>query len=262
MVASGGYGPPYNLLSMVSMVKFRNRWLVVGVGLSLGSLVLLTGCDLPSPDETRPPGEGISLGANAAPETNAADVNNLYRGTGQHIIAFGDSITAGAGVGPQAAYPQLLSEALGVPVLNRGRSGDTTATALARLQQDVIDADPWLVIIGLGGNDYLRQVPIAETAQNLRTIITTLQGAGAIVVLLGMDVDPFNGGYETLYQTLAQETQAYLIPEVLEGLNDSRYLYDRIHPNQAGHQILADRVAVGLDPLLAEATWPTVRSNP
>ncbi|PSR18495.1 hypothetical protein C8255_07045 [filamentous cyanobacterium CCP3] len=52
------------------------------------------------------------------------------------------------------------------------------------------------------------------------------------------------------------ETQAYFIPGVLEGLNDTCYLYDQSHPNQAGHQILAARVAEGLQPLLEQATRP------
>ncbi|MBW4604880.1 MAG: methyltransferase domain-containing protein [Calothrix sp. FI2-JRJ7] len=64
------------------------------------------------------------------------NVNNLRRGAGSQIIAFGDSITAGAGVGTRAAYPSVLSSTLGLPILNIGRGGDTTATALARLQQD------------------------------------------------------------------------------------------------------------------------------
>ncbi|OKH50264.1 arylesterase [Phormidium tenue NIES-30] len=171
-------------------------------------------------------------------------------------MALGDSITAGAGVGLGAAYPNLLSQTLDLPIINRGRSGDTTEAALNRLQQDVIEADPWLVIVGLGGNDYLRQVPPAQTEENLRQIVTRLQQAGAIVVILGMDVSPFNGSYKGLYQRVAKDTHAHLIPGVLEGLNDPRYLYDEIHPNQAGHEILAERVAEGLQPLLDAAILP------
>lgn len=216
------------------MRKTFKAWFV---SLSFGWLLLLTGCQ-----------DDINV--------VREDVNNLHRGTGTQIIAFGDSITAGAGVGTQSAYPNVLSQTLGLPIVNKGRGGDTTGTALNRLQQDVIQADPWLVIVGLGGNDYLGQVPLAQTEKNLRQIVTRLQQEGAIVVVLGMNVKPFNGNYEKLYQRVANDTQAYLIPGVLEGLNDPRYLYDKIHPNQAGHQILANRVAEGLKPLLDKATLP------
>lgn len=226
------------------MRNILNAWfVVVGFG-----LLVLAGCDAP-----KGPGPGQPAAQPMVKQQDTAarpEVNNLDRGAGEQIIAFGDSITAGAGVGPQAAYPSLLSQTLGLPVVNLGRNGDTTETALNRLQQDVISADPWLVIVGLGGNDFLRQVPLAQTEQNLREIVTRLQQQGAIVVVLGMNVYPFNGDYEALYQRVATETQAHLIPGVLEGLNDTRYLYDQIHPNQAGHQILANRVAEGLQPLL------------
>ncbi|MGF1519336.1 MAG: GDSL-type esterase/lipase family protein [Nodosilinea sp.] len=223
------------------------------VSLSFGGLLLLTACNNPQssavdqPDATTP---------SEASEPLGEDVNNLRRGSGSQIIALGDSITAGAGVGPEAAYPNLLSQTVDLPIVNQGKGGDTTAAALNRLQQDVIDADPWLVIVGLGGNDYLRQVPPAETEANLRQIVTRLQQSGAIVVLLGMDISPFNGNYEGIYQRVANDTQAHLVPGVLEGLNDARYLYDQIHPNQAGHEILASRVAEGLQPLLEAATLP------
>ncbi len=206
------------------------------VSLSFGWLLLLTGCQRDM--------------------IVREDVNNLNRGTGTQIIAFGDSITAGAGVGTQAAYPTVLGSLLGLPIVNQGRGGDTTATALSRLQQDVIQANPWLVIVGLGGNDFLQQVPLAQTEQNFRQIVTRLQQQGAIVVVLAMNVKPFNGNYGKMYQRVTNDTQAYLIPGVLEGLNDPRYLYDDIHPNQEGHRILANRVASGLKPLLDKAKKP------
>lgn len=67
--------------------------------------------------------------------------------------------------------------------------------------------------------------------------------------------------YQGMYQRVANDTQAHLIPGVLEDLNDARYLYDQIHPNQAGHEILASRVAEGLQPLLEAATLPAKMAN-
>lgn len=228
------------------------------MSLSLGSLLLLTTCPGPQSSAIDQPNSNT---LNETSEPLGEDINNLRRGSGAQIIALGDSISAGAGVGPESASPNLISQTLELPIVNQGRNGDTTATALSRLQQDVIDADPWLIIVGLGGNDYLQQVSPAETEANLRQIVTRLQQAGAIVVILGMDVSPFNGNYEGLYQRVANDTQAHLIPGVLEGLNDVRYLYDQIHPNQAGHEILASRVAEGLQPLLEAANLPENLSN-
>lgn len=228
------------------------------MSLCLGGVLLLTACNDPQSSAIDQPDTNT---LSEASETLSEDVNNLRRGSGEQIIALGDSITAGFGIGPEAAYPNLLSQTLDLPIVNQGKSGDTTAAALNRLQQDVIAADPWLVIVGLGGNDYFRQVPPAQTEANLRQIVTRLQQAGAIVVILGMDISLYSSNYEGLYQRVANDTQAHLIPGVLEGLNEPRYLYDQIHPNQAGQQILANRIAEGLQPLLQDATLPPHLSN-
>lgn len=118
------------------MRKRLKAWFVIGgVG-----LLVLAGCDGPKgPVSDHRAAQPIVQQQDTAA---GADVNNLYRGAGEQIVAFGDSITAGAGVGPQAAYPSVLSQKLGLPIVNLGRGGDTTATALNRLQQDVIPADP------------------------------------------------------------------------------------------------------------------------
>jgi len=194
------------------------------------------------------------------PET----VKNLKAGAGTQIIALGDSITAGYGVAQTEAYPSVLSRQLGIPIVNRGVSGDTTAMALSRLQKDVISAQPWIVIVGIGGNDFLRRIPKTETEQNLRQIVTTIQQQKAIVVLLGMNLSLPELGlardeYNELVQRVAKDTQAYLIPDVLKGIIDNPQYrqQDIIHPNAAGQKLLAVRVAQGLKPLLADATFPS-----
>ncbi|HEU4887333.1 MAG TPA: GDSL-type esterase/lipase family protein, partial [Thermoanaerobaculia bacterium] len=113
-----------------------------------------------------------------------AQVKNLTS-PGSSIITFGDSLTSGYGAGPGEDYPSGLSKHIRVPVVNAGRSGDTTQSALARVDEDVLAASPRIVIVGLGGNDYLGGVAIGTTESNLRTIVRKIQGGGAMVVLLG-----------------------------------------------------------------------------
>lgn len=185
------------------------------------------------------------------------NIKNLQAGSGDKIIVLGDSIASGYGVSKTESFPSILSRLLKLPIVNRGVAGDTTADGLNRLQKDVLSASPWLVIVELGGNDYLRKIPISETKENLKQIITQIQAQKAIVVLLGINtgvVDP----YQTMYANLAEETQAYLIPQIFTGiLNDSQYRQDDvIHPNAAGHQKLAERVATALKPLLEQAKKP------
>ena len=93
--------------------------------------------------------------------------DSIDSGTGENIYILGDSITAGFGLKQEQAYPYLLSQKINLPVVNRGVSGDRTADGLARLSEDVLVEKPWLVIVALGGNDFLKKVPKTETEQNL-----------------------------------------------------------------------------------------------
>src|SRR5207248_3851927 len=97
---------------------------------------------------------------------------------GANLIAFGDSLTAGYGANPGEDYPTRLSALIGEPVINAGVSGDTTGSALARLNADVLARDPRVVIVGLGGYDVLGGVPIARTEPHLRELVPRDEGAG------------------------------------------------------------------------------------
>ena len=118
---------------------------------------------------------------------------------GSSVIAFGDSLTSGYGASAGEDYPSRLSAMSGVTVVNAGRSGDTTESALARIDTDVLARDPRIVIVGLGGNDFLRSVPLATTEANLRTNVRKIQGGGAMVVLLGFRFPSLNADYGAMY---------------------------------------------------------------
>lgn len=183
-------------------------------------------------------------------------VRNLEGPPVKRIAAFGDSLTEGTGVERSQAWPAQLETILGIPVDNFGRAGDTTASGLDRLDE-VLETKPRLVIVGLGGNDFLRQVPRDETERNLAAIVKRFQDGGAMVVLLGMNLGLFTDEYSPICERVAGATGAWLIPKVLKGVLDkpSKRQDDRIHPNAAGHRVMAEKIAKGLRPLL-ERTNP------
>ena len=183
----------------------------------------------------------------------AAKVTNLAS-RGSNIIAFGDSLTAGYGASPGEDYPSRLSSILGLTILNAGKSGDTTETALARIDSDVLARDPRIVLLGLGGNDFLQSVAIATTEANLRTIIHKIQTAGAMVVLLGYRFPSLNANYEKMYERVAKEEGCLLIPNLLHGIEtDASLKSDEIHPNARGYQLIAERVAGPIRKLIRRA---------
>jgi lysophospholipase L1-like esterase len=161
---------------------------------------------------------------------------------GQTIVCFGDSLTYGTGAGKEMDYPSQLSKLLGIPVINAGVAGDTTASALTRLEEDVLSKAPDLVLITLGGNDLKNGVPRDRTFENLRMIVASIQDTGAKVIIGGIRFPMRDRGFGRAYAELADETDAVLIPDIFEGIMGNRKLMsDPIHPNDAGYKLMADK---------------------
>lgn len=169
------------------------------------------------------------------------------------VVAFGDSITAGVGTSGDNDYVSVLSNRTGVAIINAGRSGDTTASALARIDSAVLARDADIVIVFLGGNDLLQGVPVQQRIANITTIVQQIRGDGAAVILVGVGsgaIDPFEGALPGI----ASQTSSTLVPAVLDGiLGVPGLMTDLIHPNNAGHAIIADRIEPALRAALAAA---------
>jgi acyl-CoA thioesterase-1 len=177
------------------------------------------------------------------------------------IVALGDSLTAGLGVAADEAYPALLEDRLrraGLPyrVVNAGVSGDTSAGGLRRLDW-VLRSGPEVAIVALGANDGLRGVPVATLRDNLTAIVTTLQARGVRVLLIGMRLPPNYGrvyadAFAETFRLVARRTSTSFLPFLLDGVGGEPSLNqaDGIHPNAAGHRVVAERVWPALKPLL------------
>jgi len=177
------------------------------------------------------------------------------------ILAFGDSLFAGYGLGEGESYPARLEVALrakgiNARVTNAGVSGDTTAAGLQRLGFvfDNPGSPPDLAIVELGGNDLLRGLSPAETRKNLEAILVELQKRKIPVLLMGMRAPPNLGSdyvaeFDGIYPALAEQYGAALVPFFLEPVYDKPQLIqpDRIHPTAEGIEAIvaatADEVA-------------------
>lgn len=173
-----------------------------------------------------------------------------YPSKGTDIIAFGDSLVAGVGASPGRDFVSLLSQKIGQPIVNLGKSGDTTAGGLARLGE--LDAyKPKVVIVLFGGNDYLQRVPQEQIFDNLTEIVESIQAKGAIVLLLGVRGGLLNDHFDTGFKKLHTTRDTAYVSDVLDGLlGKQEYMSDEIHPNDAGHARIAERVYPTLAPLL------------
>lgn len=168
-------------------------------------------------------------------------IKNYPPATGS-IVAFGDSLVEGVGSPSTEGFILPLSEMLGEKIINMGVSGDTTVDGLNRLDK-LIAEKPRVVLILLGGNDYIRKISSEKTFNNLRTIINTVQESGAVVVLLGVRGGLLSDSYEKSFEKLAEETGSAYVPDVLDGLfGRPALMSDAIHPNTEGYQRIAEKV--------------------
>jgi len=160
----------------------------------------------------------------------------------QTIVAFGDSLVQGVGSTEGNDFVSVTSRKLGVPIINKGRSGDTTESALERIGE-VLALDPGVVIVVLGGNDYLRRVPKETTFKNLEEIIKKFKDNGTIVVLFGTRGGALRDTYEEDYARLAKKSKVIYIGNILRGLLGNKELMsDQIHPNDAGYARISGRL--------------------
>ena len=182
------------------------------------------------------------------------------------IVFLGDSLTAGFGVERSEAFPALIADkirAAGLPfeVENAGLSGDTSAGGLRRIDwllQRPVD----VLVVELGANDGLRGLDLKSMKANLQAIIDKAKAKNPAVkiVLAGMQVPPnlgaeYASGFQRVFSELARDNNAVLIPFLLEGVGGQRELNqaDLIHPNPAGHRIVADLVWRTLEPILRQS---------
>lgn len=171
--------------------------------------------------------------------------------SGENIISFGDSLTYGTGATEGMDYPSQLSRMMSRPIINAGVPGDTTASAVARLEKDVFSRSPQIVLITLGGNDLKNGVAKEEARHNLKIIIKSIQDLGALVVIGGIEVPFWGKGFGEVYKQLSDELGAVLIPNIFEGIMGNRELMsDRIHPNDAGYTIMAKKFYDAVKPYL------------
>jgi acyl-CoA thioesterase I len=167
------------------------------------------------------------------------------------VVFLGDSITSGHLLPKEQAFPHRVGAALGVRIVNAGISGDTTGNGLGRLERDVLAERPDLVVVELGVNDALGQLPADRTIANLRAITRRIREHGAGVVLLHIRLPQLGvGGHPGALLEIARTEGATLVENFLDGVVPE-LSYDGLHPDAAGQAALADRLLPVLRDALA-----------
>jgi acyl-CoA hydrolase len=172
---------------------------------------------------------------------------------GSTVLAFGDSVTFGTGAGPGEDWPTLLAAATGWRIVNAGVPGDTAQNGRERIVGLLAEHHPALVIVEIGGNDFLRRRVPSTVKEDVRAIVRRAKDAGAQVVLVAVPELSLLGALTRrpddapLYAELAKEEGVPLVADVFaEILGKPELCADRIHPNAAGYRRMAEGIAGAL----------------
>ena len=173
------------------------------------------------------------------------------------VLALGDSLFAGYGLDKGQSLParlegKLRAAGINATVINAGVSGDTSAAGRQRLAfaLDQLRRAPDLVILGLGGNDALRQLPAAQTRAEMTAMMDELKRRNIPVLLTGMRAPPnlgpdYAAAFEPIWPDLARRYGAGLYPFILDGVITDPALMQRdgVHPTAVGVERMADGIA-------------------
>jgi lysophospholipase L1-like esterase len=160
------------------------------------------------------------------------------------VLAFGDSLTFGTGANEDESYPVQLEKLIGRRVVRAGVPGEVTAQALARLPEALDEHAPRLVLLCIGGNDFLRRLGTPQAEANVRQMVQLARSRGVEVVLIATPEPGWSLTPPGFYAAIAEEFGIPLEAAVLaEVLRDSALKSDPIHPNARGYRVIAERLA-------------------
>ena len=160
---------------------------------------------------------------------------------GSVVVVLGDLITQGVGASEQSAWLANLARLSGWRVLNAGVLGDTSAQVLTRLPALLREYKPALVIVSIGGNDFLYAQSNSVTRANIATILRTVKESGSRAVLIGVPKLTLGAALgifsdHELYEELAKEYGTPLLSDAWgDVMKQSRLMSDQIHPNAVGY---------------------------
>ena len=178
------------------------------------------------------------------------------------ILVFGDSLSAGYGLRPEAAWPSLLAgrlkdQRLDYSVVNASISGETTSGGRSRLEGALARHRPAVLVLALGANDGLRGLPLTMMRENLAAMVAQARRHKVKVLLVGMRLPPNFGPYgvefHRSFADLARREKLAYVDFLLAGVAERPELFqaDNLHPLAEAQTRILDNVWKGLSPLLS-----------
>lgn len=172
------------------------------------------------------------------------------------LVVLGDSLAVG--YGSSRGFTHYLKEEMNQKVINLGQNGQTSGYALKRVDE-VKSYDPSIVILELGGNDYLKRIPARETEINLAEIIEELDDGKRIIFLtefyptnhlLSLFIKVPKKEYDDMFKRLSKGENVYMIDKIWDDVW-RKEMSDEVHPNTRGYEIMGQNILESLKKILS-----------
>jgi acyl-CoA thioesterase-1 len=172
----------------------------------------------------------------------------------RRIAVIGDSITAGHGESDLTRkWPTILRDRHGVAVEDFSRAGATAGSAAKQLEQVPIDAA--IVIVEIGGNDFLGGGSVEDFEAGLDALLKAVCKPGRQVAMFELPIPPLYERFGRVQRKLASRHGVALIPKriLLSVIEAADATVDSLHLTQRGHDEMAAVVWALLEPAMREA---------
>lgn len=190
----------------------------------------------------------FSFFSHAQSQTKSANTSPIKK-----LVILGDSLTEGYGVSQASAFPFLLQkkfdqDKIAIKVISSGSSGSTSASGLQRIKWIAKDKPDYVLVL-LGSNDGLRGLKIEQTEKHLSETIDWGKSQTIKMALGQLHVPPnysveYGKKFEKVFSVVAQKQKIELAPFILTNVAGIKELNlaDGIHPNEKGHEIVANNL--------------------
>jgi acyl-CoA thioesterase-1 len=189
-------------------------------------------------------------------------IDKLKKGEQLSLVALGDSLTYGWLV--RKGYLDFINEMIKdrypkskIAITNRGIPGDTAEGGLARLEHDVIDLNPDLVMIQFGLNDAFSGISPEKFENTMVTIVEKLKAGTESEILLLTSVPIMNGHgnfiAEQFYHSILTAADKENVPvvqvhrywgkKISAGIDFKKLVQaDQVHPTLEGYRLIAEAI--------------------
>jgi len=185
----------------------------------------------------------------ASAELSRRAMPTLAGVSSDHLVVIGDSLSAGinSAIPP---WPVYLQRASGVPIKNLSMPGATTAEA--KIMAAKIKQEDRVILIEIGGNDLLSDVPCKVFAENLASVLSSLTDPGRTLVMFELPILPNKIACGQHQRQLAAAYHVTLIPKhyLIDIIGGPDATLDGLHLSDSGARRFAELVQQIMQPVL------------